>query len=88
MYCVCQKHSTVYGTEVVRYRAGSYSVIKATPMQTLTTSSTNHSVLLPITHPDLSLESEQSLEDINPGTLMILADIEAERDYYESCGRW
>jgi len=57
-------------------------------MQTLTTSSTNHSVLLPITHPDLSLESEQSLEDINPGTLMILADIEAERDYYESCGRW
>lgn len=57
-------------------------------MQTLTTSSTNHSVQLTITHPDLSLESEQSSEDIHPGTLMILADIEAERDYYESCGRW
>jgi hypothetical protein len=58
-------------------------------MQTLTTSSTNHSVQLTITHPDLSLESEQSSEeDTNPGTLMILADIEAERDYYESCGRW
>jgi hypothetical protein len=58
-------------------------------MQTLTTSSTNHSVPLTITHPDLSLESDQSSEeDINPGTLMILADIEAERDYYESCGRW
>jgi hypothetical protein len=76
------------GTKVGRYRAGSYSVIKATPMQTLITSSTNHSVPLTITHPDLSLESEQSSEDINPGTLMILADIEAERDYYESCGRW
>jgi hypothetical protein len=57
-------------------------------MQTLTTSSTNHLVPLTITNPDLSLESEQSSEDINPGTLMILADIEAERDYYESCGRW
>ncbi|HIK17686.1 MAG TPA: hypothetical protein IGS53_20690 [Leptolyngbyaceae cyanobacterium M33_DOE_097] len=57
-------------------------------MQTLTTSSTNHSTPLTITNPDLSLESEQSSEDINPGTLMILADIEAERDYYESCGRW
>jgi hypothetical protein len=54
-------------------------------MQTLTTSSTNHSVPLTITHSDLSLESEQSSEDINPGTLMILADIEAKRDYYESC---
>ena len=57
-------------------------------MQTLTTSSTNNSIPLTITNPDLSLESEQSSEDINPGTLMILADIEAERDYYESCGRW
>lgn len=58
-------------------------------MQTLTTSSTNDSTPLTITHLDLSLESDQSSEeDINPGTLMILADIEAERDYYESCGRW
>lgn len=58
-------------------------------MQTLTTSSTNNSTPLTITHLDLSLESDQSSEeDINPGTLMILADIEAERDYYESCGRW
>jgi hypothetical protein len=58
-------------------------------MQTLTTISTNHSTPLTITHPDLSLESEQSSEeDMNPGMLMILADIEAERDYYESCGRW
>ena len=57
-------------------------------MQALITSSTNHSTSLTITHPDLSLESEQSSEDINPGTLMILADIESERDYYESCGRW
>ncbi|NJK53275.1 MAG: hypothetical protein HC936_11530 [Leptolyngbyaceae cyanobacterium SU_3_3] len=58
-------------------------------MQTLTTSSTNDSTPLTITHLDLSLESDQSSEeDMNPGTLMILADIEAERDYYESCGRW
>ncbi|NJL36894.1 MAG: hypothetical protein HC840_02170 [Leptolyngbyaceae cyanobacterium RM2_2_4] len=58
-------------------------------MQTLTTSSTNDSAPLTITHLDLSLESDQSSEeDMNPGTLMILADIEAERDYYESCGRW
>jgi hypothetical protein len=58
-------------------------------MQTLITSSTNDSTPLTITHLDLSLESDQSSEeDINPGTLMILADIEAERDYYESCGRW
>lgn len=58
-------------------------------MQTLITSSTNDSTPLTITYPDLSLESDQSSEeDINPGTLMILADIEAERDYYESCGRW
>ena len=58
-------------------------------MQTLITSSTNDSTTLAITHPDRSLESDQSSEeDINPGTLMILADIEAERDYYESCGRW
>jgi len=58
-------------------------------MQTLTTSSTNDSTPLTITHLDRSLESDQSSEeDINPGTLMILADIEAERDYYESCGRW
>lgn len=57
-------------------------------MQTLITSSTNDSTPLTITHFDLSLESDQSSEeDINPGTLMILADIEAERDYYESCGR-
>jgi hypothetical protein len=84
-----QKHSTVYGTEVVRYRAGSCSVIKATSMQTLTTTSTHHLTLVTITLPDLSLESEQcSEEDINSNTLMILADIEAERDYYESCGRW
>lgn len=40
-------------------------------------------------HPDLSLEYNQFSEaDIDPGTLMILADIEAARDYYESCGRW
>lgn len=58
-------------------------------MQTLITSSTNDSTPLTITHPKLSVESDQSSEeDINPGTLMILADIEAERDYYESCGRW
>jgi hypothetical protein len=58
-------------------------------MRILTTSSTNHSTPLTIPYPDLSLESDQSSEeDINPGTLMILADIEAERDYYESCGRW
>lgn len=58
-------------------------------MQTLTTSSTNDSTPLTITHLDRSLESDQSSEeDMNPGTLMILADIEAERDYYESCGRW
>lgn len=58
-------------------------------MQTLTTSSTNDSTPLTITHLDRSLESDQSSEeDINPGTLMILADIEAERDYYESCERW
>jgi hypothetical protein len=58
-------------------------------MQTLTTSSTNDSTPLTITHLDRSLESDQSSEeDTNPGTLMILADIEAERDYYESCGRW
>jgi hypothetical protein len=57
-------------------------------MQALITSSTNHSTSLTITHLDLSLESEQSSEDINLGTLMIFADIEAERDYYESCGRW
>jgi hypothetical protein len=58
-------------------------------MQTLTTSSTNDSTPLTITHLDLSLESDQSSEeDTNPGTLMILVDIEAERDYYESCGRW
>jgi hypothetical protein len=57
-------------------------------MQTLTTSSTSHSAPLTIAHP-VSLESDQSSEeDINPGTLMILAAIEAERDYYESCGRW
>lgn len=73
----------------MRYRAGPYSVIKATPMQTLTISSTHHLTLVAITLPDLSLESEQcSEEDINSNTLMILADIEAERDYYESCGRW
>jgi hypothetical protein len=84
-----QKHSTVYDTEVVRYRAGSYSVIKATPMQTLTTNSTQHLTLVTITLPDLSPKPEQcSEEDINSNTLMILADIEAERDYYESCGRW
>jgi hypothetical protein len=84
-----QKYSTVYGTEVVRYRAGSCSVIKATSMQTLTTTSTHHLTLLTPTHPDLSPEPEQcSEEDINSNTLMILADIEAERDYYESCGRW
>jgi hypothetical protein len=57
-------------------------------MQTLTTRFTNHLMPLTITHPDLSLESDQSSEDINLGTLMILAAIEAERDYYESCGRW
>jgi hypothetical protein len=58
-------------------------------MQTLTASSTNDSTSLTIPHPELSLESDQSSEeDTNPGTLMILADIEAERDYYESCGRW
>lgn len=58
-------------------------------MQTLTTSSTNDSTPLTIIHLDPSLESDQSSkEDIHPGTLMILADIEAERDYYESCGRW
>ncbi|MEI2577312.1 hypothetical protein [Scytonema sp. PRP1] len=58
-------------------------------MQILITSSTNDSTPLTITHLDLSLESDQSSEeDINPGTLMILADIEAERDYYESCGSW
>lgn len=84
-----QKHSAVYGTEVVRYRAGSYSVIKATSMQPLTTSSTHHLTLPTITYPDLSSEPEQcSEEDLNSNTLMILAAIEAERDYYESCGRW
>ena len=58
-------------------------------MQTLTTSFTNHSTPLTITNPLIHLlKSEQSSEDINPGTLMILADIEAERDYYQSCGRW
>lgn len=73
----------------MRYRAGSFSVIKATSMQTLITTSTHHLTLLTITHPDLSPEPEQSSEeDINSDTLMILADIEAERDYYESCGRW
>jgi len=58
-------------------------------MQTLITSSTNDSTPPTINHSDQVLESDQSSEeDINPGTLMILADIEAERDYYESCGRW
>lgn len=57
-------------------------------MQTLTTSCTNHSTPLTITHPDLSLESEQFSKDIDLGSLMVLADIEAERDYYESFGRW
>jgi hypothetical protein len=84
-----QKHSAVYVTEVVRYRAGSYSVIKATSMQTLITTSIHHLTLLTITYPDLSPEPEQSSEeDINLDTPMILADIEAEQDYYESCGRW
>jgi hypothetical protein len=65
-------------------------------MQTLTTSLTVHSTPLVLVEPffsslansDPSLKSNQFLEDIDPGTLMVLAEIEAERDYYESCGRW
>jgi len=29
-----------------------------------------------------------SEENITPETSAILAEIEADRDYYESCGRW
>ncbi|OUC11782.1 MAG: hypothetical protein B0A82_26740 [Alkalinema sp. CACIAM 70d] len=74
---------------MVRYRASSDSELTATPMQTVIANFTNHSTSWIITDSDRSPESDRSSkEDIDPGTLMILADIEAARDYYESCGRW
>lgn len=33
-------------------------------------------------------ESDRTSGDIDPETSVVLAEIAADRDYYESCGRW
>jgi hypothetical protein len=40
------------------------------------------------TNPNSSIKSASTTKATDPQTLWLLTEIEIERDYYHSCGRW